>query len=334
MKRLPTLEAVAALAGVSRSTVSRVVNDSEHVAPEARAAVRHAIDQLGYVPNRAARSLVTRRADSFALVLGESDQTAFESPFFGLLMAGISDRLAAAGQTTVLLVGRAVLERDRAESYLRAGHVDGAVYASKRPGDDLPYRLHRSGFAVVLAGRSRNFPDIPSADVDHVSGVRSAMEHLIARGRQRIATVTGVPGMAASDDRLLGYRQGLEAAGIAIDEDLIEDGGFTRDGGRSAMAALLERRPDLDAVFVASDPMALGVMATLRSCGRRVPDDVAVVSFDGTYIASVTDPPLTTIWQPARALGTTLATMVMAKAAGEEVQSVVLPTVLIPGGST
>lgn len=334
VKRSPTLEEVALLAGVSRSTVSRVINNSPLVAAGPRAAVLDAVGRVGYVPNRAARSLVTQRTDSFAVVVDESDDTLFENPFFALFVAGAGDALADAGRSLVMIIGRTASDQQRLEAYLRGGHVDGVIFASLHHGETLPVRLHRAGMPVVLAGRPLDEKDLPYADTDNVAGARMATAHLLERGRTRVATVTGTPGMVATEDRLLGYALAHGDAGRVTDPLLIESGRFSRTDGESAMRTLLERTPDLDAVFVASDPMALGVLTALRSAGRRVPDDVAVVSFDGTILATGAETPITTIVQPARELGAALAVMVMARHAGKDTVPVILPTRMLQGRTT
>jgi DNA-binding LacI/PurR family transcriptional regulator len=334
MRRIPTLEEVALEAHVSRSTVSRVINGGGKVAPSSRAAVTKAITKLGYVPNEAARRLVNRRTNSFAVVVAENDGTMFENPFFGMLMSGIGERLDAAGQTLVLLMGKTAGDERRTEMFLRGGHVDGAIFASLQHGEALPSLLHRTGFPVVLAGRPLKTPELPYADVDNVGGARIAVDHLVERGRSRIATVTGRRGMVASEDRLQGYQQSLEAHGHQMPSHRVVDGRFSRDDAEAAVSHLLERDPSVDALFVASDPMALGAMAALRNAGRRVPDDVAVVSFDGTMLAGVTQPTLTHIAQPARELGEALADLVIGARDRAVIAPVHLPVTLRLGGST
>ena len=334
MRRIPTLDEVAREAGVSRSTVSRVINESAKVAPAVRVSVKAAVAKLGYVPNESARSLVRRRTDSFAVVVGENDTTLFENPFFGLLVAGIGQSLEAAGQTLVLLIGGTATDERRTETYLRGGHVDGAIFASLQHGEALPSRLHRGGFPIVLAGRPLKAHELPYVDVDNVGGGRLATEHLLARGRLRIAAVTGRRGMVASEDRFQGYCEALANVGLPVDSGRVVDGQFSRTVAHDVVREMLQRDPSIDGVFAASDPMALGALAALRESGRRVPEDVSLIGFDGTMLASVTQPPMTVISQPAQQLGRALAELVVASRDGGPIESLVLPVSIQLGGTS
>ena len=294
----PTLDEVAIRAGVSRATVSRVVNDSPRVSPEAREAVLAAVAELRYEPNRMARSLVTRRTDTIALVLSEPDTQVFSDPFFASIVRGISGVLAETDQTLVLLTARDAREQEKIGRYARRGHVDGVILMSLHSQDLLSDMLSDAGVPLVLCGRPYDGRSIAYVDADNPGGAQEATEHLLGLGRQRIATVTGPLDMTAGVDRYAGYRTALERAGRAVDPGLVAHGDFREAGGERAMAELLARRPDLDAVFVGSDPMAVGVLRALRAAGRRVPEDVAVVGFDDAAVAATCDPPLTTVAQP------------------------------------
>ncbi|SFF12440.1 LacI family DNA-binding transcriptional regulator [Blastococcus tunisiensis] len=294
----PTLDQVASLAGVSRATVSRVVNDSPRVSPTAREAVRAAVETLRYVPNRAARSLVTRRTDTVALVLSESGTQLFSDPFFASIVQGLSAHLADTDRTLVLLAARDRREQEKIGRYARQGHVDGVILLSLHSDDLLPGILASSRVPLVLSGRPLDGREVSYVDADNAGGAAAATRHLLAQGRTRIATITGPLDMVAGLDRYAGYRSALEAAGRTPDPDLVDGGDFGEVGGMRAMSRLLDRAPDLDAVFVASDPMAAGALQALRTAGRRVPDDVALVGFDDAPLAQACDPPLTTVAQP------------------------------------
>ncbi|MEU5880486.1 LacI family DNA-binding transcriptional regulator [Spirillospora sp. NPDC047279] len=296
MKR-PTLEAVAARAGVSRATASRVVNGSETVHAKIRDAVLRAVDELGYVPNSSARSLVTRRTGAIALVVSEPPSA--EDPLFSVIVRAVGRELEHAGKQVVLMLASTPAGYDRVERYVAGGHVDGVILLSTHGADPLPAALARTHVPVIAHGRPVATARLPYCDCDNVGGARAAARHLLERGRRRVANIAGPPDMPAGRDRLAGYREVLSAADR---RSLIAMGDFTRESGAAAMRQLLLDGPDLDAVFAATDLMAIGALHTLRRAGRRVPDDVAVVGFDDIDEARYTDPPLTTVRTPVAAV--------------------------------
>lgn len=325
----PTLEMVAARAGVSRATVSRVVNGSQTVAPHIRESVLRAVQALGYVPNPAARSLVTQRTDSYALVVPEPPNRVFsEDPFFPGVIRGVSQELESADKQLVLALANSETSHDRIERYAMAGHVDGVMFASMHGADQMPAALARLGIPVVcnerpLGGRAR----LPCVGVDNVGGATAATRHLVEAGRRRIATIAGPQDMVSGVDRLAGYRQALQGS---ASRSIVAVGDFTRESGVVAMRQLLDDDPDLDAVFVASDLMADGALRTLRQAGRRVPDDVAVVGFDDIEIARYTEPPLTTVRQPIEEIGREMVRLILRLSAGERAaDEIILATTLI-----
>ncbi|MGY1815271.1 LacI family DNA-binding transcriptional regulator [Blastococcus sp. SYSU D00820] len=313
----PTLDEVAVLAGVSRATVSRVVNDSPRVSPEARRAVQEAVAQLRYVPNRMARSLVTRRTDTIAMVLSESNMHFFSDPVLSTLAHELSARFGDTDRALVMLSARNRREQERVGRWVRQGHVDGVVLVSLHSQDLLPRALQESGVPHVLLGRPLDGSEAAYVDVDSVAGGRTATEHLVGLGRQRIATVTGPLDQVAGIDRYAGYQQALAAAGLPHCPERVAEGDFTEGGGARAMTTLLERAPDLDAVFVASDLMALGALRVLRGAGRQVPADVAVVGFDDSAVAPSAEPPLTTVAQPIDEIGRRMAELLLRQIEGQ-----------------
>jgi DNA-binding LacI/PurR family transcriptional regulator len=326
----PTLEQVAALAGVSRATVSRVVNGSTRVSAEARAQVERAVARLGYVPNRAARSLVTRRTDSIALIVAEPESRFFSEPFFAGMVRGVSAALAETDVQLVLLMAQDAAHRGRLERYVTGGHVDGVLLASLHGDDPLPRTLQRAGVPTVLVGRPAGEAPDSYVEADNRGGAREAVAHLVGRGHGRIATITGPMDMAVGQDRLDGYRDGLRAAGLPADPRLVEGGDFTEESGAAAMRRLLEREPGLDAVFAASDLMAAGALRALKAAGRRVPADVAVIGFEDSLTARYAEPQLTTVSQPVEEMGRQATRLLLAKVAGEAAgMSVILKTELI-----
>jgi DNA-binding LacI/PurR family transcriptional regulator len=302
----PTLEQVAERAGVSRSTASRAINGGLRVSPEAMESVAAAVEDLGYTPNRAARSLVTRRTDSVALVVPEPDERVLSDPFFAGVLNGVSSALADSDLQLLLIIARPG-DSDRTVRYLRAGHVDGAIVVSHHRDDSIDRALRDSRLPSVFIGRPLTARDSAFVDTDNVRGGRIAAEHLIRLGRRRIATITGPADMSAGIDRLAGWRSALADAGLP--DDAVVHGDITIEGGAACAREVLERYPDVDAVFVASDLMAAGALPVLAELGKDVPGDVAVVGYDNSALASTTKPNLTTVIQPVIA---------MARAAGEE----------------
>jgi DNA-binding LacI/PurR family transcriptional regulator len=326
-----TLDEVARVAGVSRATVSRVVNGNARVTADVRRTVERAVERLGYIPNPAARSLATRRSGSIGLVIAEPAGRIFEDPFFPRLLRGIGAALSSRELQLVLLMPQSSHEESRAERYLTAGHVDGALLASLHGNDPLPTAVAGRGIPVVVGGRPPRGAEVSYVDVDNVQGARTATEHLISTGRQVVATISGPPDMSAGQDRLAGYHQALEAAGRKAEAGLEAAGDFTRRGGADAMRRILEVRPDVDAVFAASDLMAAGAIQVLRAAGRGIPEDVAVVGFDDSPIAETTDPPLTSVRQPIEEMGREMVRLLVEHTAdpGSVPRKVILATQLV-----
>jgi DNA-binding LacI/PurR family transcriptional regulator len=331
-----TLEEVAHTAGVSRATVSRVVNGSPKVSPDVRTDVQAAIERLGYVPNRAARSLVTRRSDSIAVIITEPTGHLFSDPFFPRLLRGISSELAARDRQLVLLMPDSEADESRTADYLTAGHVDGVLLVSLHGEDPLPARLTTAGLPIVLAGRPPKGARVSYVDVDNRQGAQSAVAHLIAGGRRVIATISGPLDMAPGVDRRSGYRDALAEAGIAGDQTLESVGDFTQESGALAMKRLLTVRPDLDAIFAASDLMAAGALSVLAGAGRRVPADVAVVGYDDSPVATSTTPQLTSVRQPIEEMGREMARLLVdaVEASGPVPRRVILATELVRRASS
>ncbi|WP_344632078.1 LacI family DNA-binding transcriptional regulator [Streptomyces glaucosporus] len=332
----PTIKTVAARAGVGRTTVSRVLNGSPLVSDEARAAVQAAIAELGYVPNSVARSLVTSRTDSIALVIPESESRLGSEPYFSAVIRGVSNGLAGTQIQLLLTLVRDRRELDQLTRFLTARRVDGVLLVSVHRDDPLPGLLEKLGLPTVLAGRRSPAEPLNHVHSDNVGGAREAVRHLLERGRTRIATIAGPQDMDVGDSRLQGWREALRDAGREAGESLVAPADFTEEGGRSAMRSLLERHPRLDAVFAASDVMAAGALAELRRQGRRVPDDVAVVGFDDSIVARHTDPPLTSVRQPVEEIGRTITELLLQEIGerGSARHHVLLPTSLVVRDST
>ncbi|MGQ4420840.1 LacI family DNA-binding transcriptional regulator [Streptomyces sp. SAS_269] len=315
-RQAPTLEDVAREAGVSRATVSRVVNGVRNVDPAIQEVVRRAIERTGYAPNRAARSLVTRRAETVALVVSGAGETSdeaqaafaarvFADPFFGRVVAGIVGHLRPRSVHPVLMFAESAEARQEVLTYLRQGRADGALVVSSHADDPLPALLAEARLPAVLFARPSRPVPLSYVDLAHRDGGRLAAEHLLARGRRRLATICGPLAVAASQERLAGFRDTLARNGHPYVP--VAEGGFTLDSGIAAMTDLLAEHPDLDGVFAANDLMAQGACQVLREHGRRVPEDIAVVGFDDSTVAATCRPPLTTVRQPVEDMAADMA---------------------------
>lgn len=327
---IPTLDEVARLAGVSRSTASRAINGGLRVSPEAKAAVDEAVARLGFTPNRAARSLATRRNDSIALVVPEPGERILTDPFLGEILRGVNAALAPTDLQLVMLMSRPGEHSTRVARYLHSGHVDGVIIASHHRGDGSEAAVRASGLPAVYVGRPFDAEcDLAFVDVDNFGGSRLAARRLIETGRRVLGTVAGPQDMSAGQDRLSGWLSELSAADMRT--DLVEHGDFTSASGATAMERLLGECPELDGVFVASDLMAEGALGVLEAHGRRCPEDVAVVGFDNLGPAQKSRPPLTTVENPARQAVETATHMLLTMIGGRAPQSsrVILPARLV-----
>jgi DNA-binding LacI/PurR family transcriptional regulator len=323
----PTIEDVAAAAGVSRGTVSRVLNGGHHVSPVALAAVNRAIRRTGYVVNHHARSLVTQRSQSAAFILSEPAERLFADPNFSVLLRGCTQALAVHDIGLFLCIASSDDERSRVTRFVAPGHVDGALLVSTHAGDPLPDLLNRAGVPFVACGAPLGHESsVAYVAADDRGGARVMVSYLRGLGRSRIAIVTGPLDMPGGQLRLAGYRDVVESS---YDPALVAEGDYSQESGEAAMSDLLDRAPDLDAVFVASDVMALGALVALRRAGRRVPEDVAVGGFDDSSAAVAARPALTTIRQPWRRISNEMVRLLLSAIDGEPPAAVILPTELV-----
>ncbi|MFF9921003.1 LacI family DNA-binding transcriptional regulator [Streptomyces globisporus] len=351
----PTLEDVARAAGVSRATVSRVVNGVRNVDPAIQEAVRRAVSVTGYTPNRAARSLVTRRADAIALVVsgaGVEPEAAEESegptpsghgssftaqvfadPFFGRVVTGVVNYLRPRGMHPVLMFAESSRAREEVVAYLRQGRADGALVVSTHAEDPLPALIAEAGLAAVLFARPARPVPVSYVDLAHQDGARLAAEHLLGRGCRRIATISGPLDVPAGQARLTGFRDTMARHGHPYIP--IVEGQFTQESGEAAMERLLAEHPDLDGVFAANDLMALGACHVLRERGRSVPGDVAVVGFDDSSAALGCRPPLTTVRQPVEGMAAEMTRLLLDRLSRPDgpVTSVIFEPELVVRGS-
>jgi DNA-binding LacI/PurR family transcriptional regulator len=336
-ERLPTLEDVARIAGVSRATVSRVINGIRNVDPQLHKMVWDAVDRTGYVPNRLARSLVTRRTGTIALVVSDSEShdddpfmgRFFADPYFGRVVGGLMSVLRAAGIQLALQIVGTEQQRTRLVGDLRHGQADGVVVLSLPGHDPLPRMLTDAGVPAVMIGRPAEPVPINYVDLANDTGASLAADHLVGRGCQLVGMISGPADVPASSDRIAGFRRSMARHGHAWVPQVT--GNFTQESGERAMHELLAAHPTLDGVFVANDLMALGALLALRAAGREVPGDVAVVGFDDSSAAVAANPALTTIRHPLEDMAAEAARLLMTRIddAAMRVSSVIYEPTLV-----
>lgn len=321
---------VAAEAGVSPATVSRVLAGSAHVSTATRRQVYAAASRLGYL-RRGHRPGDTRHPPIVAAVICEPTARVFNDPFFVRLISGAESYLAGRG-APLPLMSAANQSFAATERHLLGGGSDGVLLVSVHGRHPLALTLASTRLPIRCAGRPVDDVEMPFVDVDNRGGARKAVE-LLLKTRRRIATIAGPADLPAARDRLAGYLDALSAAGR---QPLVASGDFSPRAGKNAMQLLLDQAPDLDAVFAASDPMAMGAMAALRRAGRRVPHDVAVIGFDDVTAASFTDPPLTTVRQPVERMGALAAELLFEQVVSDSAPAddVILETEIVMRGST
>lgn len=333
------MEDVARAAGVSRTTVSFVLNGSPNTnIPEAtRRRVLQAARELDYSPNVQALNLAKGRTMLVALVLRQTPEQMSADAFLGEVVRGATRTMEAEGYH--LLVHAAEPAAPYHSTYgqlVRTRKVDGLIVASPLINDPEVKLLHEEGTPIVLHGASDS-ADIPSVDVDNTQGAYMAVRHLIDLGHRRIGHISNAPfSYTSSRDRLAGYRQALEEAGIGYDEELVYPGEFTDASSYEPMRRLLDLAEPPTAVFIGSDVVALGAIDAIHSRGLRIPDDISVIGFDDVSLGKYLRPPLTTVHLPAFDLGRKAGEMVLQIIGGQALPTlqVRLPTELVIRHST
>ena len=323
-----TLEDIARQAGVSRATVSRVINGDVNVREKTRANVMEIIQQSNFQPNIAARSLAAGRTNVIGLVIPAGVSAIFTDPYFPYLIQSVSLACNSKDYSTMLWLAEPEFERRMMRQILHSGLLDGVIVSSMLMEDPIVLALNGSHKPFVLFGRHPNL-DVNYIDAENVRGGYEATLHLIQLGHKRIATITGPQNMIAGYDRFEGYRKALEGRGFPVLPELIAEGDFSEASGYLATQRLLAANPT--AIFVASDTMAEGALRALRDAGLRVPQDVAVVGFDDMPDASRTNPPLTTIRQPTRQMGALAVNTLIdiIQNPGEHKRHIILPIELV-----
>jgi LacI family transcriptional regulator len=299
-----TLEDIAHLSGVSRSTVSRVLNTDVNVKEETRKKVQAIINSYNFQPNLAARGLATGRTNVIGVVIPASVSVIFTDPYFPLLLQGVSAVCNTREYSVMLWLAEPEYERRMISRILHNGLVDGVVIASIPMNDPMVESMIESRMPFVLVGRHPTV-DVNFLDVDNLKASQKATKHLVNLGYKRIATITGPQNQVSGYDRYQGYLNALQESGIPIKPELVAEGNYTEESGYSTMQQLIKYKPD--AVFAASDMMAFGAMQALKEANLQIPEDVALVGFDDLPAASKTVPPLTTIRQPVFQMGSKAA---------------------------
>lgn len=302
MKEL-TIEDIAKKAGVSRSTVSRVLNGKANVRDDTRQRILDVIKATGYRPHAAARALALQRSEMIGLILPHSTGTFFADPYYSCLIKGIAQACNSADYTLALFLA----ESEESQATLfphvsRKGFLDGVIIQSGHHGDQaIIHKLAQTNLPMIIAGRPMYEDNLNFIDIDNIAASQKAVEHLIKLGRKRIGTITGPLESTAAIDRLEGYRNALVNAGMEIHPELVVTSDFSEEGGYTLFKKMLLANPD--AFFAANDSMAVGAIHAAREAGLSVPDDLAVVGFDDLPIANVTDINLTTVHQPVVEFG-------------------------------
>lgn len=320
-----TIGMVAQAAGVSPSTVSRILNGTAAVHESKQRVVDEAIKRLGFVPNPVARGLAGGRTLSVGVVT-----QAIDSPFYGAALRGIEEALDAAGYSALFVSGHwSATEEARCISVLRSRRVDGIIVLTGRLSDNA-LRSYAKALPVVVTGRTLKAPQLLSLDFDNFEGARLATHHLLALGHRRIAFISGDVLHPDAVERHRGYRSAIEAAGLPYEAALVMPGLFTEESGLLAVSRLLDSRQPFSAIFAANDQMAMGACLGLHRRGLRVPQDVSVVGFDDLPVARYSVPPLTTVHHPAHEIGRLAATAMLALLHGDGPQDTVpVPRVLV-----
>ena len=327
---MTTIKEIAKLAGVSRSTVSRVINNDPNVSDKTRTKVQAIIDQVGYQPNPVARSLISGRTQVLGLVIPMSYSSLYTDPFFSLLAQGISSTCTANNYTMMLWLVEPDYEKRANTNILNNRLIDGMIVASNMIDDPLLDGLIERKMPVVQIGRNKR-QEVSSVDADNIHGAAMAVQHLVNCGCKKLGTVTGHMDLYSSRDRLAGFKRGLQGKNLPIHEERIAFGDFTEQGGYLQTKMLLANS-EFDGLFIASDMMCFGALRALKETGLRVPEDVALVSFDDIPAAARHQPPLTTVRQPIHQMGAIAAQTLIDQLENDDTATprrIILPTELV-----
>lgn len=322
-----TIRTVAAEAGVSTATVSRALAGSNAVRSEVRQRVIEAVEKFDYHPNKLARGLRAGRGNIIGVIIPD-----LQNPFLTGVVYGIESVLYEAGYVLVLGHSDGFAEREQAQ--IRTLRGEGAAGLILIP-DNGPGAAYESieawGVPAIAVDRQPQGLDIDLISTDHAGGAKRAVAHFLSHGYRDIALINGPPELSVAQQRLAGYREALQLAGLPIQEALVVSSNFRQDGGRSAMGQLLNQRKPPRAVLVANNLMALGALQMLQERKVRVPEDVAIIGFDDMPWADLLHPPLSAVVQPIKELGRMAAEMLLARIKDRRrlVRQIILPPELI-----
>ncbi len=300
-----TLEDIARMSGVSRSTVSRVINGDPNVKGQTREKVQTIIQSINFQPNLAARGLAVGRTGVIGLVIPTGISSIFSDPYFPLVIQGVATACNALGYSVMLWLAEPEYERRTINQILYNGIVDGIIVSSMSMEEPLIEKLIESGRSFLLIGRSPTIDHINYVDVDNRAGAYQGVSYILRSGRRRVAIINGPLNTVVGADRYQGYLDALHERAVPHLADLVTEGDFTDTSGYLAMQHLLHHHPD--SVFAASDAMAFGAMRAIQETGLRIPEDIAVVGFDDIPAAATSKPPLTTVRQPIQRTGSVAA---------------------------
>jgi LacI family transcriptional regulator len=325
-----TLEEIARAAGVSPSTVSRILNGTARVLPAKQQAVEEAIARFNYRPNVLARSLANGRTDT----IGVLTQTV-SSPFYAEWLRGIEDGLYEPAFTPLFVSSRWSVkdEMSRMEQFI-ARRVDGIILLHAQLDEPSLIEYSRHAPLLVLGRSVQNSATLASLPIDNLQGARDATRHLLAQGHRRIAFITGPSNHEDAIERLDGYRMALEEAGVGFDEELVEQGDYLETGGMTAMERLFARAPSFSAVFCANDQTAYGARLAIFRRGLSVPGDLSLVGFDDLPTSSYMTPPLTTVRQPTYEIGRLAAQAIVQMIRKQPVAMSPIPLTLVTRETT
>ncbi len=331
---MTTIKDVAAIAGVSPSTVSRVLSDSPRISPRTKERVREALRKLDYHPNAFARGLVTNTAGAIGILIPPDMNEFFLNPFFAEMMSGVSDVARREGFDTVLSTS-ARDEEETLDAMMHGRRVDGVLLLRSRKADPAITSVMKHGFPATLIGSPADDVLLSHVDNDNVQASYVATKHLISLGHERIGFLGGGMELVVTEDRIAGYRQALNEAGIPVDERVITSSFFMEQGGYLAMMRLLALSDRPTAVLASDDVLAFGAMRAATELGYRLPKDMAIVGFNDIRLAELANPPLTTVRVNMQAIGTAAAELLLRqiRAGAPSSESKIIDTELVIRGS-